>query len=197
MSDFYSKNAAWLTKKYESVSPEKIHDIWLSCLPETKALILDIGAGSGRDAAWLAEKGHEVIAVEPSDGMRKKARRLHLSSSIKWIKDSLPELKKIRELKQKFDIILLSAVWIHVLPEEREAALKNLSCLLRADGHLIISLRQGEPPDERVMHQCTIKEMKNTAKKTGWQIIKQSKKTDGLNRKDVSWEIIILTRKVC
>ncbi|MFD1958220.1 hypothetical protein ACFSHP_01985 [Novosphingobium panipatense] len=34
------------------------------------ALALDIGAGSGRDAAWLVAKGYEVVAVEPSAGMR-------------------------------------------------------------------------------------------------------------------------------
>ena len=43
-------------------------------------LALDVGAGSGRDAAWLASLGYEVVAAEPAAGMRREAskRRLRL-----------------------------------------------------------------------------------------------------------------------
>jgi protein-L-isoaspartate O-methyltransferase len=41
------------------------------------ALILGIGAGTGRDAAWLAEKGHDVIELQ-------RIRLLHDQQVPEW-----------------------------------------------------------------------------------------------------------------
>jgi ubiquinone/menaquinone biosynthesis C-methylase UbiE len=43
---------------------------------------LDVGAGSGRDAAWLVSRGFEVWAVEPSEVMRREAQKRHAEASI-------------------------------------------------------------------------------------------------------------------
>jgi protein-L-isoaspartate O-methyltransferase len=52
--------------RYESVAAETVHGWLVDLLPNAPALVLDIGAGTGRDAAWLASRGLEVVAVEPS-----------------------------------------------------------------------------------------------------------------------------------
>jgi protein-L-isoaspartate O-methyltransferase len=49
--------------------------------------ILDIGSGSGRDAAYFAKQGHEVTAVEPVREMRLTAEKLHGKQRIRWIDD--------------------------------------------------------------------------------------------------------------
>jgi SAM-dependent methyltransferase len=36
--------------------------------------VLDVGGGAGRYAVWLAERGHDVVLVDPSDGQREVAR---------------------------------------------------------------------------------------------------------------------------
>ena len=57
---------------------------WLTdLLPQSGAVIMDVGAGSGRDAAWLASLGHEVLAVEPSAAMRAEAHRLHAQAGLR------------------------------------------------------------------------------------------------------------------
>src|SRR3954453_13114931 len=58
---------------YEAVSAESVHGWLVGYLPKLPALVLDIGAGTGRDAAWLSNLGHEVVAVEPSGAMRHEA----------------------------------------------------------------------------------------------------------------------------
>ena len=59
-----------LADSYEAVTPERLHG-WLDgLLLDTGSLMLDVGAGSGRDAAWLAGLGHDVVAVEPSPALR-------------------------------------------------------------------------------------------------------------------------------
>lgn len=50
-------------------------------------IALDVGAGSGRDAAWLASLGYEVVAAEPAAGMRIEAQRRHPDPRIRWLDD--------------------------------------------------------------------------------------------------------------
>ncbi len=77
---WYQNNINKVTACYESLRFEDIHNQLLNRLPEKPLCILDIGAGTGRDAAWLAEHGHQVMAVEPSAGMRKEGQKRHTST---------------------------------------------------------------------------------------------------------------------
>ena len=70
---WYDASAAELAPRYESVSPDELLSWLVDFLPVAPGLVLDIGAGTGRDAAWFTEKGYKVIAVEPSGGMRREA----------------------------------------------------------------------------------------------------------------------------
>jgi protein-L-isoaspartate O-methyltransferase len=64
---WYDDHAEPIAERHESLAPEKVN-AWLeTLLPSQPALALDVGAGSGRDAAWLLSLGHQVIAVEPSE----------------------------------------------------------------------------------------------------------------------------------
>ena len=122
MSDairWYDQNVSDVSRRYESVAAETVHGWLVDLLPIAPALVLDVGAGTGRDAAWLASRGLEVVAVEPSGAMRAEAQRLHASPSIRWIRDSLPSLDQVLRLGLSFDLILLSAVWMHVPPTDR------------------------------------------------------------------------------
>ena len=89
---WYNKHASAVTPKYESVNPDSLHDWMTDLLPEPPALVLDVGSGTGRDAAWFASKGFDVFAVEPSRAMREIACTLHPSASVCWMNDSLPGL---------------------------------------------------------------------------------------------------------
>ena len=140
---WYDANAADLSRRYESVAAEAIHAWLVDLLPNAPALVLDVGSGTGRDAAWLASRGLEVVAVEPSGAMRAEAQRLHPSPSIRWISDSLPGLDQVLRLGLSFDLILLSAVWMHVPPADRARAFRKLVTLLRPGGRIAITLRQG------------------------------------------------------
>src|SRR5690606_28964617 len=126
-TDWYDNHVREAAARYEALAFPDIHGALLALLPSPEgALALDVGAGSGRDAAWLAEQGFEVVAVEPSRAMREEAERRHPHPRIRWIDDRLPALARVARLGTAFDVILLSAVWMHVSPSDRARAFRKL-----------------------------------------------------------------------
>ena len=109
----YGAYADAFIERYESVAFEDVHRELIARLPRYHAWVLDVGAGSGRDAAALAgDFHHRVVAVEPCLPMREGAIARHPHPNIRWIDDRLPTLTGVRRLNESFDLILLSAVWM-------------------------------------------------------------------------------------
>lgn len=188
----YDERADEYMNRYERVNSETIHADWLSLLPSTKLLILDIGAGSGRDAAWFAEQGHEVVAVEPSDEMRTRAENLHPHPAIQWINDRLPALDKIHALDYRFDIILLSAVWMHVAPSHRERAFRKLAEILKPGGLLIFTSRDPLPDDGRTMYPVDPAQLRHRAHQRALEVVQITESDDQLRRTGVTWTTVVL-----
>jgi protein-L-isoaspartate O-methyltransferase len=61
---WYDAHASDLVGRYEAVDAANLHNWLRGLLPDTPGTVLDIGAGSGRDAAWFSAQGYDVIAVE-------------------------------------------------------------------------------------------------------------------------------------
>jgi len=190
MSDatrWYDANAEDVSRRYESVAAEIVHAWIVDLLPSVPALVLDVGAGTGRDAAWLASRGLEVVAVEPSGAMLTEAQRLHPSSSIRWISDSLPGLEKLFRLGLSFDLILLSAVWMHVPPADRTRAFRKLVTLLKPGGCIAITLRHGPAEPERGIHDVSQTEIEHLARAHGAFVERAVDNKDELGRGAVTW----------
>lgn len=189
---YYEQHASRLVTQYDSLSFEDVHADLIPLLPAWGATVLDIGAGSGRDAAWLAAKGYDVVAVEPSDAMLAHARTRHPSSRIQWLSDSLPDLAKVRRLGLNFELILLSAVWMHIPHAARQRALRKLATLLAPKGRIAISLRLGAPDTERPMYEVSLLELAGLAQQFGLRIVHTSDSQDKLGRGAVSWTNVVL-----
>lgn len=149
----YADEADALFVRYESHSAAQLHRAVLHLLPTPPARVLDIGAGTGRDAAWLADLGHEVVAVEPTDALRLRASVLHPAPSITWFDDSLPDLARLRAWNRSFDLVMLTAVFMHLDADQRARAMPNLASQVGAGGRLIMRLRHGPVPAGRRMFE--------------------------------------------
>jgi SAM-dependent methyltransferase len=139
----YAADAPQLGPQFEAIATEEFLAPVAAWLPESPARILDCGAGTGRDAAWLAEQGHHVVAVEPVDELREAGRALHLNEQIRWVKDELPALANLEREAADFDLILVLAVWQHLRPEVHRQAMQVLAAKVAPQGRLILSLRHG------------------------------------------------------
>ena len=163
----YAQEAPELFKRYESIPANEAHRAVLHLIPPAPASVLDIGAGTGRDAAWFAEMGHRVVAVEPTEAMRLGAMRLHPSPRIEWLDDSLPDLAPLRNRGERFDLVMLTAVWMHLDAEQRSRAMPNVAALVLPPGRIIMTLRHGPVPAGRRMFEVTAEETIALAEKEG------------------------------
>jgi SAM-dependent methyltransferase len=206
---FYNENSHELAQQYLSKSFDEVHQSWSQFLPSIiqnpHAHILDIGAGSGRDAkhfAELAVKEHgtnnniQVFAVEPANLLAKLGARQTKSLNVKWLTDSLPALSVITKQEVSFDLILLSAVWMHIPTTDRARSIGKLANLLKPGGKLVISLRHGQTDEERKerkMHTVCADELKQLAKDVGlFTLLETPKEEDKLGRNHVSWQTLVL-----
>jgi len=185
---WYDAHASEVAERYERLDFEEVHGWLIPYLPNrTDATVLDVGAGSGRDAAWFARRGHEVVAVEPSAGLRAEGERRHRHPRIRWINDRLPHLDKATLFADSFDLILLSAVWMHVKPSDRARAFDRMQNLLKADGMMVITLRQGLGENDRGMHGTTAEELRRLAAAHGAYVERLCESDDLLGRDAITW----------
>lgn len=189
---WYDTHAARLADGYEGLSAEETHPRLFALLNDKKPLrVLDVGAGTGRDAAALSALGHHVTAVEPSTKMLRLARSLHAGRDIGWVADGLPALAKTHG---PYDLILVSAVWMHVSPADRGEAIQRLAAVLAPEGRLYLTLRLGPAEPERAVWTVNSNEIRNLAATQPLKVEDWGKRPDLLGRNDVHWQTLVLTK---
>jgi len=191
---YYERHATHLADGYEALTVEAAHPS-LARIVETEFAgrtlrVLDVGAGTGRDAAWFAGRGHEVVAVEPSRAMRTVAKRLHAGLAIDWLDDKLPALSQVHARGEKFDLIVLSAVWMHVRPEDRQNALQSLTSLLDSGGMLYLTLRLGPAEPERGIFKVSLDGFKKDTAALNLQTEELETQVDLLGRSHIQWQAL-------
>ncbi|MBR8304731.1 MULTISPECIES: class I SAM-dependent methyltransferase [Burkholderia cepacia complex] len=154
----YAENAQTLIRQWQEVSFAQHHEPIMHLVPTPPACILDVGAGIGTDAAAFAAMGHTVVAVEPVDALRAAGIRQHPSLRVEWLDDSLPDLAILFLRRKRFNLVMLSAVWMHLNEDERRRAMPNLSAVMCDGAVLVMSLRHGPVPEGRRMFEVSAEE---------------------------------------
>lgn len=190
----YNGQADMLAERYEAVLSERMLAEVLPFIPHgsDKKLALDIGAGTGRDAAWLTTLGYEVIAAEPAIGMRRIAAEKHGSHKIRWVSDALPSLDHVHALGLAYDFVLLSAVWQHVMPADRLRAFRKLATLMKPGGVLVMTLRHGPAPSDMHMHPTSTSEIEGLARAHGLEVLRAATSSDQGGRAEITWDVMAL-----
>jgi SAM-dependent methyltransferase len=186
----YAEAAEQLGHRYESVAFEAVHADILHLLPTAPVQVLDVGAGTGRDAAALAGRGHRVTAAEPVPELRAVARRIHADATVDWVDACLPELTP---LTGRFDLILVNAVWMHLDLPERQRSMVRVAELLAPGGQAVITLRHGPVPAGRRMFDVHPAETLAQAEEQGLDgVLLGADGADHLGRGDVHWSTLVL-----
>jgi SAM-dependent methyltransferase len=139
----YESDSAALIDRFEAISSAELFAPVRHLLPTNPSRIIDIGAGTGRGAAWFASQGHKVVAVEPIQAFRQAGVERHSSPQIEWVNDTLPTLTCILDRNETFDLIVLSAVWQHLEDFGRKEVFPKLRALAPVGGLVVMSIRNG------------------------------------------------------
>ena len=208
-NDYYNNKVQEIAPQYLSLSFEQVHGNWAHYLPaildKPHATILDVGAGVGRDvshiANLLAKRNQEdnqcrVYAVEPALQMLQTGQNTTQGQNVHWLQDSLPALDKTTRLEISFDLILLSAVWMHIPVSQRSRSLRKLANLLKPGGKIVVSLKFGmsaQEQHERKMFDISVEEVEALAQNLGlFSKLESQNKKDQLGREGVYWQTLVL-----
>lgn len=96
---------------------------------------VDLGAGEGRNAIWLAEKGWDVTAVDFSNVGMDKGRRLakERGVEVRWVVEDLLDFDPP---SSGFDLVII--FYVHLSGAGRERLLRRARGALRQGGTLLI-----------------------------------------------------------
>jgi SAM-dependent methyltransferase len=191
--DWYDRNAEEVARRYESV-PGGISDFFRFVFAPGDR-VLEIGSGSGRDAARLLELGVHVHAVEPSAGLRQQAALLHPELSGRLFEGQLPAALP-PAVAGPYDGVVLSAVIVHIPDSELFDAALAIRERLRDGGKLLLStpLERGDTPagsdrDEsgRLMILRPASQVRLLFERLGFIIRSEWTSGDAAGRSDVLW----------
>lgn len=195
----YAQQAHELVERYEAVPFAEKHQAVAHLFPAAPARVIDIGAGTGADAAWFAARGVPVVAVEPTAALRQPGMALHASPLIEWVDDSLPDLAIVTRRGHCFDLVLLTAVWMHLDATERARAMPTLASLLGPRGVMVMSIRRGPVPEGRRMFEVPAQETVAQAHACGLRAVLnvETASVQAVNRQaGVSWLCLAFERAV-
>lgn len=193
----YAQEAEDLLRRYEAFSFEEVHEPVLHLLPEKPSRVLELGAGTGRDAAAFARLGHKVTAVEPTAELRMPAMSLHPDPAIEWIGDSLPSLAKLKDRSAVYDLIMLTAVWMHLDEAERKEGMGALARLAAPGARIIFLLRHGPVPDGRRMFNVSGEETAALAAPYGLNTIFSTRHgalSEANQKAGVTWTRLVIAK---
>jgi SAM-dependent methyltransferase len=103
----------------------------------TPGRALDLGAGEGRTALWLAERGWDVTAVDFSDVALDRGRRrvaeAGASGTVDWI---CADLRAYQPPAEPFDLVLV--LFVHLPADERRRLLRAAAAVLAPGGTVLV-----------------------------------------------------------
>jgi 2-polyprenyl-3-methyl-5-hydroxy-6-metoxy-1,4-benzoquinol methylase len=149
IADYQGKAADYFAK-FENTTTVYFN-FFIDRIAPPPASVLDIGSGSGKDAAVFAQRGYDVVAIEPAESLRFLAQKKHLYPNITWLDDRLPYLENIKTQDILFDHIHINSVLFHLPLSETRRVLETCYGLLKDKGTLFITLRLGPPDPARPM----------------------------------------------
>ena len=100
--------------------------------------VLDVGCGTGTFACLLADRGIEVVAVDPAAASLDAARAKPGAQQVRWLHSDATNLPELQ-----VDQATMTANVAHVFltDEEWSATLRGIHGALRPGGHLVFEIR--------------------------------------------------------
>lgn len=136
----YQTAAKEFIGKYQDVKPGRIYEL-IAVFFRRNKLTLDIGCASGRDLSFLKGSGYEVEGLDAVPAFVNYCKEY--LSDVPIYLESLPKLESIEN--DKYDNVLLSAVFMHVQKQDILEAVHNVVRITKPQGRILLSVRTALP----------------------------------------------------
>lgn len=190
--NYYNRKSLDVAKRYESADVTRLHDFLVSGL-KPGGRLLELGCGSGRDAAFMTSQGFKVLATDGSAAMVEQAKRHHPELAKHTAHLKLPD--GLSNESGPYDGIYAVAVLMHLPIKEIEKTLFKIHSRLAAKGRFIFSVparRHDVTANEfdakgRRFTALSPDEWTKLCQKCNLRIIRTMMSNDGLGRGAVRW----------
>lgn len=190
--EYYETNAEDLAARYESADVRELHSRMLSTFSPGSSL-LEVGCGTGREAAFLIENGCDVDCIEASRSMISLALEYHPELKDRIITGVAPGC--LNSINKKYDGIYSIATLMHLSLDDIAAVLEGFYSRLKTSGRILISVPLSRPdleasgydPKGRYFLLLSEEEWCDVIGGAGFTEIETSTNADGMGRSSVKW----------
>ena len=135
--NFYEENAgAYARNTVQMLDLEWLEKFASHVRPGGK--ILDVGCASGRDSAWFASRGFDVVGIDISESLVEMA-----TNSVPNAHFAVMDLMNLDFPDESFDGIWCSCVLLHISRTDAPIAVQKMASKLRPEGILYILVKEG------------------------------------------------------
>ena len=196
---YYEVNARGTSERYETANLTEIHEL-ISSTFRKACSILEIGGGSGRDAAFVLDNGHELAFSDASFQMLKEAIRIHGALAGRALVYRLPQPLPFAD--GTFDGILAIAVLMHLPIADIGPAINEISRVLKPEGRCLISTprerddvsNESRDSHDRLMTSVNLSKIIGLQFSEKFEILRELDNADGLDRGGIIWHTCVLRR---
>lgn len=186
----YDAQAARIAAGHRAITPARTQAL-IGSFFQPGGRTADVGCGSGRDTAWMADRGFAVIGYDGSAGMLAEARASH--PELQFIQATLPALDGVPDAT--YANVLCNAVLMHLPRATILSAVAGLARILAPGGRLLVSWRsstaEGErEPDGRLFTHIPPEVMATLCGLAGLAVIYREAREDD-ERPGVIWHTVV------
>jgi len=193
----YQESATDLTTNYETADVTQMHQQMLKVYEDRFPNLLEIGCGSGRDAAFMVSSGYCVSAVDGSQAMIDEAVKIHPELNDRLSVVELP--KDLSKLQGEYDGVYSIATLMHLSEIEVLPVMMKIVELLREGGLLFFSVcterddtnEYGYDEKGRYFNKMTKPQWMAMCKACNLECVQVSESGDGLGRGGITWLTIV------
>jgi cyclopropane fatty-acyl-phospholipid synthase-like methyltransferase len=189
---YYTTHWKDLVRRYESADVTDLHTLLAAGFPPG-ARLLELGCGSGRDAAYMLARGFDVIASDAVQEMIDAAEACHPALAGRLCRICLP--RDLTPSLGPFDGVYAVATLMHLTRPAIQNVFSRIRRILVPEGRLFFSVplhRDDVAADQldakgRRFTAMTRADWSGICRHTGFDIITCTTSSDGLGRESFAW----------
>jgi SAM-dependent methyltransferase len=184
---FYDQRAEALAAGYGRAEVTALHELLARWVPKGSQ-VLELGCGCGREAAFLAGQGCQVLATDASEEMLAQAGAFlaarDLARQVELAPAAFPLTPSHPLLTRKFDAVVAVAMLMHLPEHELFDFAYQIRGLLEPGGVFLCSFcAGGQPEDDPRLHQdYQPAELQLLFERLGFRLLVTTQNADGMGR---------------